>query len=97
MPKTVGFIDGLEGFYVRGWASADEGRAAAVTIRDRAGKLLARGQTGLHRPDVERLGAGAMCGFRIPVRRFGRAGALHVFGDGIELAGSPVQVGGRAL
>ncbi|MGA9866337.1 MAG: glycosyltransferase family 2 protein, partial [Acetobacteraceae bacterium] len=93
MPKIVGFIDGLEGSYVRGWASADGGPAASVTIRDRAGKLLARGQTGLHRPDVERLGEGAMCGFRIPVRRFGSAGALHVFGDGIELAGSPVRVG----
>ncbi|MEO9189290.1 MAG: glycosyltransferase family 2 protein [Acetobacteraceae bacterium] len=93
MSQTLGFIDGLEGSYVRGWAVADGERAAAITIREPGGKLLARGPAALDRPDVERLGYRRACGFRIPVRRIGHVGALHVFADGIELAGSPVRVG----
>ncbi len=94
MPDTIGFIDGLEGAYVRGWAIADGKRPAAITIRDAAGKLLARGQALLDRPDVARMSRRSpTCGFRIPIRQIGKAGALHVFGDGVELAGSPVPVG----
>lgn len=94
MPDTIGFIDGLEGAYVRGWAIADDKRPAAITIRDPAGKLLARGQALLDRPDVAQFSKRSPnCGFRIPVRQIGKAGALHIFGDGVELAGSPVPVG----
>ncbi|MEO8716006.1 MAG: hypothetical protein ABI369_13430 [Acetobacteraceae bacterium] len=96
MADTIGFIDGLEGAYVRGWAIAQgsgEARPAAITIRDPAGKVLARGLADLDRPDVGRLGHGSACGFRVPVRRMGRARALHVFADGVEVAGSPVPVG----
>lgn len=94
MPDTIGFIDGLEGAYVRGWAIADGDRPASITIRDPAGKVLARGQALLDRPDVAQVSRRSpSCGFRIPVQRLGQAGALHVFGDGVELPNSPVPVG----
>jgi GT2 family glycosyltransferase/glycosyltransferase involved in cell wall biosynthesis len=94
MPETIGFVDGLEGAYVRGWALTEGLRPAAIIIRDAAGKPLARGTAEQERPDVGRLAQGrTACGFRIPVRRLRLAGMLRVFADGVELAGSPVPVG----
>jgi GT2 family glycosyltransferase/glycosyltransferase involved in cell wall biosynthesis len=93
MPDAHGFIDGLEGACVRGWAVSGGDRPAIVTIRDDAGRLLARGIAELDRPDIGRLGAPTACGFRVPVRRIGPAGLLHVFADATELTGSPLPVG----
>lgn len=94
MPNSIGFIDGLEGSAVRGWAVPEGAGAASVVVRDTVGRTLGRGIADQERPDLARLGLDrTACGFRVPVRGLEQAGALHVFADGVELAGSPIPVG----
>ena len=68
-------------------------------VRDDAGAVLARGPAAGERPDLACLGLGTtQVGFRFPVclpdaEGAGRAAALHVFANGVELAGSPVRLG----
>ncbi len=94
MSETIGFLDGLEGSYARGWAVTRGSGKAVITIRDSSGKVLARGLAGEERPDLGFLSFGrANCGFRIPVPAIGSAGELHVHADGVELIGSPLPMG----
>ena len=99
MPEMVGLIDGLDRAHLCGWAVSSSRRPALVVVRDDAGAVLARGPAAGERPDLASLG---LCttevGFRLPVclpdaEGAGRAAALHVFANGVELAGSPVRLG----
>jgi hypothetical protein len=99
MPETVGLIDGLDRAHLCGWAVSSSRRPALVVVRDDAGAVLARGPAAGERPDLASLGLGTTeVGFRFPVclpdaEGAGRAAALHVFANGVELAGSPVRLG----
>ncbi len=79
---------------VLGWAISPTGRPADIVIRDALGRPLARGLANEERPDLACLGRGRTTfGFRVAVRRIGRADALHVSADGMEVVGSPILVG----
>ncbi len=99
MPDAVGYVDGFEGARLRGWAVTASRRPANIIVRDDDGRVVARGQAAEDRPDLACLGFGlTRFGFRLPVprpagARIDRPGALHIFADGIELAGSPVALG----
>jgi hypothetical protein len=99
MPDTVGFIDGLEGAILCGWAVSPSRRPADIIVRDDGGRVLARDQAAGDRPELACLGLGTIqFGFRLPIqlpdgKKDDRQGALHVFADGIELVGSPFPLG----
>ncbi len=90
-----GYLDGLQGAYVLGWAMSEtDDRTCAISITNAAGKLVGTGKAALHRPDLAKCGLGRTnFGFRIPVKGLHRAGLLRVLADGVELVGSPAPVG----
>lgn len=88
----VGFAEGFEGTDLRGWAVSARRARPVITVRDPAGRTVAKASTGEARPDVAQLGHGPDCGFRIPIRRKSET-LLHVFADDFELLGSPLVFG----
>lgn len=90
-----GFVDGLVGSAVSGWAVAQpDTRSCTVEVRDAAGRVVGRGRAARQRTDLLGLGLGrANFGFRVPVAGLGDSPRLHVLADGVELPGSPVATG----
>ncbi len=63
----IGFVDGMEGGYVVGWAANPPDTASClITITDDDGKILATGKAARRRPDLSRIG----CTYLPMARRF---------------------------
>lgn len=90
-----GYVDGMEGRYVLGWAAAQPDTGpCAITITDTLGNVLAKGRAANHRADLEGLGLGrATLAFRIPIPLTAENRLLRVWADGVELPGSPLMTG----
>ncbi len=90
-----GFVDGLIGSAVSGWALAEpDTRSCTVELRDAEGRVVGQARAARQRSDLHGLGLGrANFGFRVPVAGLGDSPRLHVLADGVELPGSPVATG----
>jgi GT2 family glycosyltransferase len=90
-----GRVDGLEGAYVVGWTAPDEsGVNRVVTICDEDGRRLASARAARFRADLVSLGLNtADFAFRIPILKPLDMKRLHVLSDGVELSGSPLEMG----
>ena len=95
MSDVRGCVDGLEGAYVVGWSAPDEnGVNRTVTICDENGRRLASARAARFRADLVALGlSSADFAFRIPILKPLGVKRLHVMADGVELAGSPLDMG----
>jgi len=91
---VTGFIDGMEGAYVAGWATRSDGAECKISVRTPEGKVVGRGSASHVRPDLSALGFGKTnFAFRIPIPDIGTHRVLKVFADDIELGPSPLEVG----
>ncbi len=89
----AGYVDRFEGCYVIGWANDGPGDCE-ITICSGDGSVVARGRTGRDRADLAVLGLGRIdLAFRIGIPNLTSHESLHVFGNGIELGKSPIEVG----
>lgn len=95
MTVSNGHVDGFIGRYVSGWAVPGSGAEnCLIKICDENGACLASGKARRDRADLASLALGRVdFGFRIPLDRFGGGSMVHVLADGIELPGSPLQIG----
>lgn len=85
----TGCIERFEGTYVCGWALAAD-TSSSVTVTDSNGEVLARGLAQKFR---EASKPPYHFGFRLQTGLPTSTPYLRVFGDDIELEGSPVQIG----
>jgi GT2 family glycosyltransferase/glycosyltransferase involved in cell wall biosynthesis len=89
-----GFVDGMEGAYVCGWAVAESGVPCRVTVTDGAGTVLGEGVADRHRPDLAALGLPhGNFGFRVATTLPARPGRIFVRAEGTELHNSPLKIG----
>ena len=90
-----GYVDGLVGSYVAGWALADPDLGSSrIVVCDASGSVLGSGLATRRRPDLGKLGFGRTdVGFRILLETMPAHGHLHVLADGVELPNSPLAVG----
>ncbi len=95
MTVSNGHVDGFIGRYVSGWALPDSlTDTCAIDIRASNGTRLASGSARRDRPDLAPLALGRIdFGFRIPLDDFGGGPLVHILADGVELPGSPLQIG----
>jgi len=91
----IGFVDGMEGGYVVGWAANPPDTASCmISITDDDGKVLATGKAARRRPDLSVLGLGRTSfGFRIPVTCRATPHRLHVLANGDEISAPPLDAG----
>ena len=91
-----GYVDGMIGGYVTGWAVAEPDHGnCEITVLDPGGEVIARGRASRHRPDLAVLALGrTSLAFRIAVHCPQERQSLRVLADDVELRGSPVPVGG---
>jgi GT2 family glycosyltransferase/glycosyltransferase involved in cell wall biosynthesis len=91
----IGFVDGMEGGYVIGWAANPPDTASCViTITDDDGHVLATGKAARRRPDLSVLGLGRVSlGFRIPVTCGAAPHRLHVRANGEDISDPPLKAG----
>ena len=95
-PATInGQVEGLAGAALTGWA-IDLARSApcGIVVRDAAGAEVAHGRADQWRSDLGSHGFGRSdFGFRLVITSLGQNGALHIYADDVELAGSPLATG----
>ena len=93
--KIAAHLDGFEGCYLVGWAySPGSAHNCTISVADDSGREVAQGEASRDRLDLLTVGIGRTdFGFRIPVKNLGSVSPLHVYADGVELAGSPLSVG----
>lgn len=91
-----GYVDGMIGGYITGWAVAEPDNGnCEVTVVDQGGEVIARGRASRHRADLAVLALGrTSLAFRIPVQCTRERQLLRVLADDVELRGSPVPTGG---
>jgi GT2 family glycosyltransferase/glycosyltransferase involved in cell wall biosynthesis len=91
----MGFIDGMEGAYIVGWAAnPPETMSCTITVVDDDGKTLATGRASRHRPDLSVLGLNRTSfGFRIAVPCRAESHYLHVLANGQEITNPPLPAG----
>jgi len=91
---VMGYVDGMEGAYVAGWATRSDGGECKITVRTPEGKIVGKGNASHARPDLSALGYGKTnFAFRVPIPDIGSHRVLIVFADDVELGPSPVEVG----
>jgi hypothetical protein len=90
-----GYVDGLEGHLIVGWAVYEADDAAClVTVSTPDGRAVGRGGASHPRDDLRNVANGRTnFAFRIAVDCPPDAEALHVTVDDVPLPGSPVVVG----
>ncbi len=91
-----GHVDGLEGFYVVGWAMNQEGAPCEITITDENNKILAAGYASVEREDLLSVGKDRCnIAFRIllPAESLSATASLHVWADGVEISQRPIPLG----
>lgn len=95
MDEISGFVDGLIGLQVHGWAirPGDDGNCQ-IEVRDGTGLVLGGGRCGRSRADLAMLSHSRIdLGFLVSIERYGSGNVLHVMADGVELPGSPLPTG----
>jgi len=85
----IGCVERFEGEYLVGWALAPES-TSAVTVTDANGEILARGLAQKFR---EAAAPPYHFGFRLRTGLPTNTPYLRVFGDDVELEGSPITIG----
>jgi GT2 family glycosyltransferase/glycosyltransferase involved in cell wall biosynthesis len=92
---VLGRVDGMQGTYAVGWAVADpDTRNCVITVTTEDGNVIAKGRASLHRPDLASLQLGrTSMAFRMALPGCSEGKILHVLADGVELPGSPLEVG----
>jgi GT2 family glycosyltransferase/glycosyltransferase involved in cell wall biosynthesis len=92
--KVRGFLDGLEGAYIVGWAFGDGLSNCAITVVGSDDHVIATGIACVDRPDLRSVGNGrSNIAFRIPLHAIPNGQLVRVLADGVEIDRSPVRVG----
>jgi GT2 family glycosyltransferase len=101
--EVVGRVDGMQGTYAVGWAIADpDTKNCSITVTNSEGDVIANGRASRHRADLAALrldrtnmlrSGRTNMAFSIALPGCSERSCVHVLADGIELPGSPLEVG----
>ncbi len=89
-----GYVDGLEGAYVCGWALGPNGTPCRISITDENDRTLVSGVACLERSDLLSVGRDRCdIAFRIALPSLAAASGLRVWADGVEISHQPIPLG----